>query len=143
MKKIVYQGANCHVIIKDIAKPESFQLQKIREDFVSGSGALLKLFDNGKEINALIVSPNPEFGVYLQCLENSGDPKNHQTYLSLYDASKLEETIETFDEIYASKGLFLPLELAWDAVCDFITSGERSSKILWIAPHDIPEKGNW
>lgn len=151
MMKISYHGAKYNVTITDPETIELSQLQKIREDMIvhfedfyfSGSGALIKLFDGNQEMKTIIVSPNLQFGIYLQFLENSGDPKNYKTYLSLYDSTKLDEPIETFDEIYASKGLFLPIDLAWSVISDFIVSGERSTKITWITPDEIPEEGNW
>lgn len=149
--KIVYQGSKSNVFIEDIEKPEPSQIEKIKEDMIEGfedfcrscHGALIDLYDGRKLMHSLIVSPNLKSGIYLQYLENSGDTKNYTTYLSLYDDSQLDKTIETFDEIYASAGLFLPVDLAWDAVYEFITSGERSSKTAWITPDRIPEGGNW
>lgn len=111
--------------------------------FCLSFGAKIDLFENSRLLDTMLVSPHSESGIYLQYIENSGDAKNYITYLSLYDDSKLNETLETFDEIYASRGLFLPIDLAWNAVLDFITSGARSSKITWITPESIPEGGNW
>lgn len=150
MMKVFYQGSAYNVSIEDIEQAESAQIEKIRADMIEhfdafclSYGAKIDLFDNRSLLDTMIVSPHRESGIYLQYLENSGDAKNYITYLSLYDDSKLNETVETFDEIYASRGLFLPTDLAWDAVLDFITSGVRSSKIAWITPESIPEGGNW
>ena len=55
----------------------------------------------------------------------------------------LEETIEIGDEIYASAGLFLPLELAWRGIEEYMKTGRVSDQIDWITPEDVPENGNW
>ena len=63
--------------------------------------------------------------------------------LSLNNENKLAEVAETAEEIYASIGLFLPIELAWEGILDFIKTGKASPKIKWITPEEIPEDGNW
>ena len=51
--------------------------------------------------------------------------------------------METAEEIYASIGLFLPKEEAWEEIQYFIETGKPLSSIMWITPDDISENGNW
>jgi hypothetical protein len=85
----------------------------------------------------MLILPNEKYGYYLHYLDKAGN-----AWLSLHDPAKLRETAECADEWYASIGLFLPKDLAWIAVKEFIETGERSSEIKWIKPADLPEGGN-
>ena len=77
--------------------------------------------------------------IYLQYLDNV----KHEIWLSLENVKKLNEVAETADEIYASIGLFLPIEVAWEGIKDFLLTGKRSEKIKWVEPNIIPENGNF
>lgn len=39
--------------------------------------------------------------------------------------------------------LFLPIDIVWGVILEFIKTGKASSKIQWIAPDSIPKSGNW
>jgi hypothetical protein len=86
----------------------------------------------------LLYLPNPRHGIYLKYCDE-GDNE----WLSLQDPTKLEEVAECSDQWYASVGLFLPPEKAWEAVAEFCRTGRRTDRISWIDPGELPEGGNW
>lgn len=152
MKEITYRGSRLSLsintnenidAIEKIEQVYSEIIDNFKDFYYSGSGAVITLYDNKTVIDTMILSPNLEHGIYIQYLENSKDARNIKTYLSVYQKSELDTIIESFDEIYVSKGLFLPKEKAWLAIYDFIVMGIRSPQIDWITPNDIPEGGNW
>ena len=86
----------------------------------------------------LCVCAIKELGVYI------GISYNSKEYLSLFDREYLNEVVDVWgDDLYISKGLFVPAELAWIGIEDFITNGILTDKIQWINPKDIPEDGNY
>ena len=79
-----------------------------------------------------------ELGVFL------GISLDSKEYLSLSDRALLNEVVDVWgDDLYVSKGLFIPAELAWSGIEELITNGELTDKIQWISPQDIPEGGNY
>lgn len=89
--------------------------------------------------STLMIEPNNEYGIYLKYC----DRRTRKEWLSLNDANALDEVAETATEIYASIGLFLSLDLAWEGIKNFLLTGERSDKIEWVRPNIIPEGGNY
>lgn len=91
----------------------------------------------------LFISFVKEIGVFIAI---SNEP-NGPTFLSLFNRTTLSEVVDIEvkygNEIYVSKGLFIPAELAWIGVEEFITNGVKTNKIQWITPKDLPEEGNW
>jgi hypothetical protein len=90
----------------------------------------------------LLVSTHSEHGVYLKYHEQISG-KITKTLLSLGDAATLDAVVDTGDEWYASVGLFLPPQTAWEAILEYCTTGTLSGKVHWIDPSAIPETGNW
>lgn len=141
MKKVMFRDPNGDESeITDL----NMMRQDIIDDFATywmqGSGdGFIEFFDEGKKIAMLMLGPNIEHGLYLHFI----DCVKNKDLLSLYDESKLEEVAETAEEIYASVGLFLPKEEAWEGIKFFIETGRALSDIKWITPDDIPEEGNW
>lgn len=107
---------------------------------VGSGGAILRFADGNERTAMLLVLPHvqEQHGIYLKY---SGSDK--QEWLSVHDRSKLDHVAECADEWYASVGLFLPKELAWVAIEEFIRSGTKSAKVHWIQPDEVPENGNW
>lgn len=66
-----------------------------------------------------------------------------EEYLAVYDRDKLDETVDIYYELYVSKGLLMPPELAWKGIEYFVKQGGQSNELEWITPDDIPEEGNW
>ena len=93
------------------------------------------------EDSILWLSSVKELGVFVGI--NIGIRESSGCYLSLFNRSMLNEVVDVWDELYISKGLFLPPELAWSGIEDFISKGIISDKIQWITPNDIPEDGNY
>lgn len=66
-----------------------------------------------------------------------------EEYLAVYKKFQLKKTVEIYNELYVSKGLLMPPELAWKGIEAFVKNGEKSAELKWITPDDIPESGNW
>ena len=108
--------------------------------WMQGSGdGYIECFCDGKRISMLMLGPNIEYGLYLHFINFV----NKEDLLSLYDETRMEEVAETAEEIYASVGLFLPKEEAWEGIRYFVETGEPLPSIKWITPDDVPETGNW
>lgn len=141
MKRAVFSDPNG----KDILIcSENWLKSNIIEQFetywLQGSGdGYIDFYEDDINISTLMIGPNAEYGIYLRYINNI----NKTQLLSLYNINKLNEVVETADEIYASIGLFLPIDIAWEGISDFVKTGEASSGIKWITPDDIPENGNW
>ena len=104
----------------------------------SGDGFIDCQLDDGNTVS-LMIEPHPEYGIYLRYTdEATGDEM-----MSLGDSSRLSEVEEINDDIFASVGLFLPKEKAWQAIADLVTTGRPSDSIAWITPDEMPEDGNW
>ncbi|MCH5204355.1 MAG: hypothetical protein J1F03_06380 [Oscillospiraceae bacterium] len=90
-------------------------------------------------VNAVLcICAVKEFGVYI------GISYDSREYLSLFDSECLNEVVDVWgDGLYVSRGLFVPAELAWSGIEDFIANGNLTDKIHWISPKDIPEDGNY
>ncbi|MEO3945147.1 hypothetical protein [Gorillibacterium sp. CAU 1737] len=104
--------------------------------------AVLDYEDEEKGARSLLLFLNQEHGIYLKYLLLT----NHRVteeWLSLSNRSALEEWVDLSDEWYASVGLFLPVEAAWEAICEFRKSGERSIQVEWVHAEDMPEDSNW
>lgn len=130
----------------DNITPEEFKrlaIDNFEEYWMQGSGDGYIDCCVGTTVRTLLIGPNIEYGIYLHLMEDDKEAKTEKDYLSLYDRTKLHEVAETADEIYASVGLFLPLDLAYEGIKHFLLTGELSDKITWVTPDIIPEDGNW
>ncbi len=108
--------------------------------WMQGSGdGFIDFFEDEKNISTLMLGPNVKYGLYLHYIDNI----KKIDLLSLNNENELNEVAETAYEIYASIGLFLPKEKAWEGIQYFIETGKALSSITWITPNDIPENGNW
>jgi Immunity protein Imm1 len=80
---------------------------------------------------------NPDLGVLLIYSKWGGGLK--QTYSSKGDLSRLRELVRSTHDTPLPVGLFIPFELAWKAVKEFIeTDGKLPESIKWIANRDLP-----
>lgn len=100
----------------------------------------IQYFEDNELMSGLTIGVNQTYGIYLKYVNlNTLEEK-----LSLYDESKLNEVVDGANcELWASTGLFLPKELAWEVIKEFLETGKASDKIKWISPDDIPENGNY
>ncbi|MCM1508130.1 MAG: hypothetical protein NC177_13525 [Ruminococcus flavefaciens] len=79
-----------------------------------------------------------EYGVFL-AYHSDG-----KTNLSLHDKNNLEELVDVWgDGLYVSAGLFIPPEIAWQCICEFVTTGSIHYNIKWISPDDLPDGANY
>lgn len=100
----------------------------------------IQYFEDNELMSGLTIGVNQTYGIYLKYVNlNTFEEK-----LSLYDESKLNEVVDGANcELWASTGLFVPKELAWEVIKEFLETGKASDKIKWISPDDIPENGNY
>lgn len=78
-----------------------------------------------------------QLGVLLYYWKRGGDYKD--AYFSKGDLSKLRQWTRTTHDDRMSIGLYIPFEMAWLAVKEFIeTDGELPKAIEWIAGDDLP-----
>lgn len=141
MKSVIFTDPNGEKrIISDANLLKSMIIDDFMNYWMQGSGdGYIDFYENDMKRSTLMIGPNIKYGLYLHYIDHS----KHIDLLSLYDENKLTEVAETAEEIYASIGLFLPIELAWEGIMDFIETGKASPKIEWITPEGIPEDGNW
>lgn len=127
-------------VIDNVDWLKSSIIDQFETYWLQGSGdGFIDFYEDDNKISTLMIGPNVKYGLYLHFIDNI----NKTDLLSLNNEDRLNEVAETAEEIYASIGLFLPVEVAWDGILDFISTGKTSSKVKWITPSDIPEEGNW
>lgn len=97
----------------------------------------VQYFEDDELIASLFINVHLDYGIYLNC-SNRGEEK-----LSVFDKNKLNEIVWTKDVCDFSMGLFLPPELAWKGIKEFLETGTASEEIEWISPDDLPEGGNY
>ncbi|MDE5753514.1 MAG: hypothetical protein K2H89_03085 [Oscillospiraceae bacterium] len=106
--------------------------------FHDTSDAAIQYFEDDKHIADMIIGTNIKYGIFLHYI-NAKEEK-----LSLYDETKLSEVVDGANcDLEVSTGLFLPKELAWEVIKEFLETGKASDKIRWISLDDIPENGNY
>lgn len=103
---------------------------------VSTACTEVQYYENNKLIASLFINVHINYGIYLRHESNA-------VKLSVFDKSKLNEIVWTKDVCDFSMGLFLPPELAWKGIKEFLKTGTASTEIEWISPNDIPEGGNY
>ncbi|MDE7136847.1 MAG: hypothetical protein K2O29_00085 [Ruminococcus sp.] len=94
-------------------------------------------YENDELIAALFINVHLDYGIYLN-YSSRGEEK-----LSVFDKNKLNEIIWTKNVCDFSMGLFLPPELAWKGIKEFLETGTASKEIEWMNPDDLPEDGNY
>lgn len=143
MRRIVFNSPDdsFEITVQDMKKLKSKIIDNFMDCWQEGSGeGDLQIFENSRICSTVMIEPSLELQrIYLHYI----DHVNNKDLLSVYDKSDLEETIEIGEEIYASAGLFLPLELAWRGIEEYVKTGKASEQIDWITPEDGPENGNW
>lgn len=88
--------------------------------------------------NGIALASVKEYGVFL-AYHSDG-----KTNLSLHDKNTLDKVVDVWgDGLYVSQGLFIPPEIAWKCICEFVNTGSIHYNIEWISPDDIPEGGNY
>lgn len=143
MKRIVFNAPEDseEITVRDLGQLRSEMIDDFTEYWQDGSGeGDIQIFENNQLQSTLMIEPSIELErIYLHFIDNL----NGEDWLSVYDRENLEETIEIVEEVYASAGLFLPLELAWKGIEEYVRTGRRTGQIDWITPKEVPENGNW
>ena len=84
------------------------------------------------------ISAQKELGFFISITDDEN------TYLSLGDKNALNETVDVWgDGLYISKGLFIPLAIAWKGLEEYMLFNKLSDEIKWITSDEIPEDGNF
>lgn len=97
----------------------------------------IQYFEDDELVASLFINVHLDYGIYLN-YSSRGEEKS-----SVFDKSKLNEIVWTKDVCDFSMGLFLPPELAWKGIKEFLETGTASKEIEWINPDDLPEGGNY
>ena len=106
--------------------------------FNDTSDAEIQYFQDNEHISDMIIGTNIEYGIFLHYMSKT------ENKLSLYDETKLHEVEDGANcDLEVSTGLFLPKELAWEVIKEFLETGKASDRIKWISPDDISEDGNY
>ena len=65
-------------------------------------------------------------------------------YISLDSRDHLSETVDVWgDELCISKGLFIPVSLAWKGLESYIATQKLPEEINWMTADEFPEDGNY
>ena len=113
-------------------------IKNFRNYWTSVSVACIEVqyYEDDEQIALLFINVHIDYGIYLNYYRN-------EEKLSVFDKSKLNEIVWTKDVCDFSMGLFLPPELAWKGIKEFLETGTASEEIEWITPDDLPENGNY
>jgi hypothetical protein len=143
MSRIVYRSPDGKVVQNpDVSTMQTLITNPPPGYWLSGCGAATIKFEDGASRHCLLILPNANYGIYLKFIVlKNGIAK--ETWLSLQDRAMLSKVCECSDEWYASIGLFLPKDIAWLAIEEFLKTGKRSEKVNWIRPVELPAEGNW
>lgn len=86
---------------------------------------------------SMCIASVKEFGVFLGI-------KSSVISLSLNDRNGLKECVDVWgDDLYVSRGLFIPPEAAWKAICEFTAGGGLYQGMKWIDANEVPKEGNY
>lgn len=97
----------------------------------------IQYYENDELLASLFINVHLDYGIYLN-YSNRGEEK-----LSVFDKNRLNEIVWTKDVCDISLGLFLPPELAWKGIKEFLETGTASEEIEWMNPDDLPEGANY
>ncbi|MDR9856638.1 hypothetical protein RJP21_23835 [Paenibacillus sp. VCA1] len=142
MNRVIYQAPNgSEIVLHDLLELKTHVVEEFPDYWHEGhGGGIISWYDDERCTRQLLILPNDDYRVYLQYIDKRKNEKSYETWLSLQDSENLgEETAEYSDELYASIGLFLPVEKAWLAIEEFCETGERTDKIEWIEDTEMPE----
>ena len=92
----------------------------------------------GLKRNSICIAALSAYGVSIAITDAEG------VHLTLQDADKLTEVVDVWgDGLDISIGLFIPEELAWQVLAEYINDRTFSKETQWIMSVDIPEGGNY
>lgn len=86
----------------------------------------------------LYMTGNPDHGVTLQYDKWDGRVRRKEVYHSKGDLNRLEEFVISLHGTPLSVGLFIPFEVGWKVIKEFIETDGELPSIEWIASRDLP-----
>ncbi|MNJ52699.1 hypothetical protein D3C77_480470 [compost metagenome] len=142
MNKVIYQAPDgSEIVLRSLLEIKRHVVEQFPDYWHAGhGGGIVSWLDDENCTRQLLILPNDDHGIYLQYIDKRKNKKSYETWLSVHDANSLGELrAEYADNLYASIGLFLPVDKAWLAIEDFCRLGERTSRIKWIEDTKMPE----
>lgn len=158
MEKIIFTDPNdneTEISTENIPQLFGVLIEEFPDYWENGNCSCdFSIYKNDVLIKRLSVGFHEKLGLYLTYEEfydaivrtvkkNEKKVRLSEEYLALHKKSQLKKVVEIYNELYVSKGLLMPPELAWKGIESFIKSGERSTELKWITPDEIPKGGNW
>lgn len=157
MKKMIFEDSSnkrSEITDTDIPRLHDTLICGFPSYWRQGYWCCFEIFSDNIILKRLTVCFFEELGLYLNYEEMydaivgnvRGEKKQvrlSRSHLAVYDDTKLHETVDIDCELFVSKGLFMPPELAWKGIEYFIRTGEKSPELRWETPDIIPEDGNW
>lgn len=153
MRKIYYDGSsesNVEITSENIPQLYGDMIGNFPSYWMDGShDAIISIYEDGVKTESFRISAYEGLGLHLVhtkwlYLGKDARPSRYSiVHLSVYDKTKLDQVVDICVEQYASVGLFLPPELAWKGIKEFIETGRMSIDINWITPDMLPDEGNW
>lgn len=105
--------------------------------------AIINIYLDGQESRSLSIIASVESGFWLWYRIASG-ASGEVNAISCGSRSELNEQVPLGEDTLTLRGLFIEPSMAFNAVSDFISSeGQKSHRIDWITPDEIPEGHHW
>jgi hypothetical protein len=100
-------------------------------------GTELLVANRGRVDVCLTIQGDRSHGILLQYRKWGGG--TNEIYYSKHDLTQLHRWVTTAHGDSMPVGLFIPFEIAWKAVSQFIeTDGKLPTSIAWISSRDLP-----
>ncbi|MEM9139796.1 MAG: hypothetical protein AAGB15_08175 [Pseudomonadota bacterium] len=126
--------------------PEPSEIEHLfREGYPSQwtEDAIINVYLDNRESRSLSIIASVELGFWLWHRVASG-ASGEMNAISCGSRSGLNEQVPLGEDTLTLKGLFIEPSMAFNAVLDFVSSeGQRSPRIDWITPDEIPEGYQW
>lgn len=92
----------------------------------------------GLKRNSICIAAIAGYGISIAITDASG------VHLTLQSEDKLTDVVDVWgDGLDISIGLFIPEELAWQVLEEYVNDRTYSKETQWIMSSDIPEGGNY
>ncbi len=117
--------------LKDIIYSSLFDKKIFEEYWYNGTNTAELIYYNDNEIESQLLISIGDYGIFLHFINEK------ESKVSLYNDKKLNEIYENLEDLGVSIGLYLPKELAWIAIKEFLETGKATDKIHWIFTYYI------
>ena len=92
----------------------------------------------GLKRNSICIASLADYGVSFAITDSEG------VHLTLLNKEKLIDVVDVWgDGLDVSIGLFIPEDLAWRVLEEYVNNGVFSKETQWIMSEDVPEGGNY